>query len=97
SGEGLEHIPGGVEALCHRFDGCVIPAGTPGVPIPKASFCDIHPGTTESHDLAACLSWSRQLSDQAAALFSSRSLRRRIFPTLVFGSSVLNSICLGPL
>src|SRR5258708_20192771 len=29
----------------------------------------------------------------AAAFFSSRSSRRRIFPPLVFGSSVLNSIC----
>src|SRR6516162_11310474 len=34
---------------------------------------------------------------QAAAFFSSRSWRRRIFPTLVFGSSVLNSMCLGTL
>jgi hypothetical protein len=33
----------------------------------------------------------------AAAFFSSRSSRRRILPTLVFGSSVLNSICFGTL
>ena len=33
----------------------------------------------------------------AAAFFSSRNSRRRIFPTLVFGNSFLNSICLGTL
>ena len=34
---------------------------------------------------------------QAAAFFSSRNSRRRIFPTLVFGRSVRNSICFGTL
>src|SRR5262249_50262739 len=34
---------------------------------------------------------------QAAAFFSSRSWRRRIFPPLVFGGSVLNSISFGTL
>ncbi|MEH2472675.1 hypothetical protein V1281_006136 [Nitrobacteraceae bacterium AZCC 2161] len=33
----------------------------------------------------------------AAAFFSSRNSRRRILPTLVFGSEVRNSICLGTL
>ena len=33
----------------------------------------------------------------AAAFFSSRSSRRRILPTLVFGRSVLNSISFGTL
>ncbi len=33
----------------------------------------------------------------AAALLSPRKSRRRIFPTLVLGSAVLNSICLGTL
>src|SRR5215475_11113689 len=67
SGEGLEHISGRVEALCHRFDGCIIPAGTPGVPIPKfAPSCAVHPETTESQ-------WpGRLLVIFAAALGSSR-------------------------
>jgi hypothetical protein len=38
-----------------------------------------------------------RLAAQAAAFFSSRSSRRRILPTLVFGRSVLNSICFGTL
>src|SRR2546430_442291 len=37
------------------------------------------------------------LAVQAAAFFSSRNSRRRILPTLVLGSEVLNSICFGTL
>ena len=43
------------------------------------------------------MSRGRQSAYAAAFFFSSRSSRRRILPTLVFGRSVLNSICFGTL